>query len=155
MGCDIHPHIEYKDSGNDYYELFASPNWEQSYLLFALLSDVRIELVKEQTGLEISALYSPRGIPTDISDETRCGDDGCDRWCESTKTWELDTEFHSGSWLNTDELRVVIKKYLAILGDLMKGHEGQYGIEQCVDLHATLKAMEVLPNARLVFWFDN
>ena len=155
MGCDIHPHIEYRHSESESYELFASPNWEQSYLLFALLADVRKDWVKEQSGLDVSALYAPRGIPADISDEARCGDDGCDYWSENTRTWEFDAGCHSGSWLNTDELCAVIENYLTILGDLVEGCKEKYGFEHCVELHATLKAMEVLPNARLIFWFDN
>lgn len=155
MGCDIHPHIEYKHSGSTAYEWFASPDSGQSYLLFALLADVRKRWVKEHMGLEVSAMYAPRGIPADTSYKTSRGHDGCEYWSDRTQAWELDTEFHSGSWLKTDELQAVIETYFGILGNSIEEYRAQYGIDQCVELRATLKAMEVLPNARLVFWFDN
>ena len=154
MGCDIHPHIEYKHFSESAYGWFAAPNLSQDYLLFALLAGVRREWVKEHFDIEITPVVAPRGLPEDASYGTKRGHGGYEIWSEVIEQWYLD-EFHSASWLNTEELAAVAEIYFQTLGESFEEYKEQHGIEWGVELRAVLRAMEALPNARLVFWFDN
>ena len=155
MGCDIHAHIEYKELGDPVFSWFTSPHLGQDYLLFALLANVRKQWVAEHLGFEVEALFAPRGLPNDMSYNTKRGHNGCADWNPDTRTWELEESYFGRSWLSTEEFRIVLEAYFHTLEDSIENYKAQHGVEWGVELRATLKAMEVLPNARLVFWFDN
>jgi hypothetical protein len=155
MGCDIHPHIEYKYPSDTEYEWFASPHIAGDYTLFTLLAGVRAGWVERHHGLRVEALFAPRGLPEHTSSTTSRGDDGFEWWSSSTGTWDFNSEYHSHSWLGTEELRLVFEAYLRTLGYSFETYRSQCDIEWGVELNATIRAMEALPNARLVFWFDN
>lgn len=115
MGCDITAHIEWNNEGD--WEHFAEvflPRW---YVAFGLLAGVRGE----------DALFTPRGLPENLSDEVREEREDCDG--------------HSDSWLSTADMMQVVERLEA------------YG--EGIEYKATLAAMVALGEARLVFWFDS
>lgn len=158
MGCEIHPHIEFRHPSETSfeYEWFASPFLGGDYVLFALLAGVRVEWVERHLGIKVEAVFAPRGIPDQLSG-TAEGDDLFDM--SSTGTQELDMENHSHSWLRTDELKLVLEAYhqtyREIATDFLEDYRTSKGTELGIELKAVIRAMETLPNARLVFWFDN
>ena len=136
MGCDIHPHIEYRAVGEEHWYCFAEPTIGRDYDLFGLLAGVR-------GG---PPLYQPRGRVRDpsmcveIDDTLRVLDDkdyreqvGCcrmseakkwtsgegiwhTRWVEGSDTTIYHVDHHSHSWLTLHELREVQDEYTAQMG---------------------------------------
>jgi hypothetical protein len=158
MGCDIHCYLEYKTpSWNAWQSFGGRTRVDRNYQLFALLADVR-------NGGQVSPVADPRGFPEDagyaatddnwllISD----GDgDGCcsvkeaeryvtacgSRYRDSTKQRVSHPDWHSHSWLTTDEFAKAV-----ILA----------GGPECRALLAAMRSFETEGmSSRLVFWFDN
>lgn len=175
MGADIHMYIEYspkayaetKEGGERFWFTFGGRiNPGRDYWLFALLANVR-------GG---GALFPPRGAPSDAaiaaSSDNRLyittseGDnyakpEDAARWVaegsstyilkhDGTPGWVTHPDWHSHSWLTSDELAEVFAAY-------KDEHRGQ-----SVDIGYTalLAAMRALEDSgendvRVVFWFDN
>jgi hypothetical protein len=165
MGCDIHPYIEYNSDPDcdGRYTFFAAPHIMRDYTLFNLLAGVR--------GPSVNALYPPRGVPEslsykveheytlhvtqddeeDLDQEGYCTyqrasawvNKGYSKWFDIDHTCVVNPDWHNPSWLNADELSKVYLKYWEVRGS------------DFLQVKAIIEAMRVLPNARLVFWFDN
>jgi hypothetical protein len=142
MSCDIHVYIEY--GNDDGYNLYASPDFPQSYFLFCLLAGVRKEWVDKNIGEGFKAIYEPRGIPNNASFYTLKSELGYLEWDEKTDTWDAMPDWHSTSHLNTEEFKYVINEYKQQIDD-----------PDFYIYEATIALMLALPNARIVFWFDN
>lgn len=160
MGADIHAYIEYSSSEGR-WRPFARPDLPRDYQMFSLLADVR------GSGI----LYPLRGMPSDagwaaesdnqmfISDtpyDKYAKPKDAARWVASGSStyildaggkpaWVTHPDWHSHSWLNTQEFGHVLDSYQE---------------EPPISYFATLAAMVALETqdsttARLVFWFDN
>jgi hypothetical protein len=161
MGCDIHGYIEYEDwedNGKPHHSCFGENLGDRDYAMFGLLAGVR----------RGSAIFSPRGIPENISytvkssfymfvvDDEMNGERCVSRtlareWID--KGWSKkidenyisDPDWHTPSWLTAKEYEQVLQAR-----EEMK----DYGnVDQ--EWYAILAAMKALKNARFVFWFDN
>ncbi len=174
MGCDIHGYVEYERRYLKGYSPWTSQQLSlpRSYTWFALLAGVR-----DEHGIQ---MFAPRGIPEDSCPEIRLfryglavvPDDDFEapyddeiryvpessyqQWknhSEELGTYGGDLRFvkepdwHTPSWLNTEEVRLTVNAYQA-----MKSRDGY---EVAPEIKALLAAMEQLPKARFVFWFDN
>lgn len=153
MGCDIHAYIEYKKHDR-YYSFCGEVDLDRWYYLFGqMASGVR----------EVEGDFPPKGFPPDaayqavsaytrfvIGDKEYDGDEfitvtkaqeyverGWSAWFNEHRVTHPD--WHTPSWLTTDELKHVRTKL-----------DERYFL-----LDAVIAAMEQLPEARLVFWFDN
>jgi len=169
MGCDIHAYIEY---GVDYKDKiimsdFARVNIWRDYALFGIMAGVRRDEVQ---------LFEPRGIPKDlgfyadydyylwVNDEARKNEERDGKVCsrskaeeyvkewgcaykDEQKTFVSDPDYHTASWLTADEFQQCLDKLTTL--------DYRYGSVISPPLKAIAAAMKVLPNARLVFWFDN
>ncbi len=85
MGCDIHIHAEVKVHGN--WQHYTQLRLPRNYRLFEKMAGVR--------GDDANAIAAPRGMPVDVTRETRfCSDyEGANA--------------HSHSWLSSDEILVL------------------------------------------------
>ena len=159
MGCDIHAYLEYRPgwSTNDqYWWCFAELNISRNYALFEALAGVRGELA--------NAVIPPRGLPKNlayitqfenvlyISDEKA----GREHWCSSAdaarwvakgvshyaneeKTSVSNPDWHTPSWLTSDEVQLVAER-----------------LPDNPDIQMIAALMKASPlTVRLVFWFDN
>ena len=160
MGCDIHGYIEYKTKDSDQWWQWGNQILgPRNYGMFGLLANVRCD----------GCVYPPRGFPRDSSiydywlyvvdhatDENECTRNLAEEWVKNgssfyedeTKIRVSDPDWHSASWLTTKEFERVMKKYEKLSDD---DAESPFFVEY----KAALAAMLCLPNARLVFWFDN
>lgn len=159
MGCDIHAYIEFQDTYDVERGTWSSFGGQlypgRDYRLFARLAGVR--------GEQPVGLVAPRGIPdklgwdanedwwlTVAADGDAPGTDLCpisraeeyvrrygSRFSDASKRWVSNPDWHTPSWLTLTELIKVVR-----------------GCNN-VRWQAILAAMAALPNARLVFWFDN
>lgn len=162
MGCDIHLYVEYSDDGKRWRNFAGRLNPGRYYGLFNVIAGVR--------GNE-DQLYTPRGLPDDISWRTASdnrlyivpdgpGDNndedsvmaskakewvekGYSKYTDDDKKFISHPDWHSHSWLEVAEFSRALE-----VGD---GHGEEYG--------AVLAAMEFLASkgnkVRVVFWFDN
>lgn len=149
MGCDIHSHAERCVNGKWESIGMAPFDW-RSYGMYAFLAGIR-------NYSAVPPLAEPRGLPDDLSPDTREAYDG----------WGGDA--HSASWLSVKELADF--DYDRELEDRrvtrQTGPNSWSGAETCEPEKTTFRAflgerfftdLEKLRNAgaeRVVFWFDN
>ena len=171
MGCDAHMYVEYKrkKSERDYWFSFGKRiNPGRNYWLFGLMSKgVRSEFPKslEAKGMPDNAAYESRGDnQLYIVDENPNDTEG---WCtmEQAKQWETygckfvnntkgnptwitHPDWHSHTWLTTEEFKKVIDSY----NSMDNSHSG---CEYEVLLSAMQKLEEFDNEVRVVVWFDN
>ena len=127
MGCDIHPRIQYRHPGGDYWRDFSGEmSWDRWYSLFELMAGVRCD------------------------GETPCTDERCARaiaqprgWPDGRRPYEMDDDLHTPSWLTLAELREVRALLAAPAID----------VDATIAAMATLEAGGL--ETRLVFAFDN
>jgi hypothetical protein len=169
MGADVHCFIEF-GKNEDFPDCFSKVHFNRDYTLFGVMAGVRNEDL---------VLFHPKGLPKKISwraeseyylfvdkdskpgehlcDEHSCTKQRADEWIEQglstykvkNTSFVTNPDWHSTSWLTTEEFAKVLNKleYLHVHLD--------YPNSITPTLKATLAAMRELPNARLVFWFDN
>jgi hypothetical protein len=172
----------------------------RNYAMFALMANVR----NYYNDGKLPVLIEPRGMPADSSfhstSDNRCyisnGGSGSDvpmetakRWVENGSSqfiygvngepyWVTNPDWHSHSWLMTDEFENIISKYLELETGWHKERVGQHNnmvredniqpdswmyappdmnIEPTYQaILASMKRFEELGYyARIVFWFDN
>ena len=143
MGCDIHIYVEYSTDG-EHYELYASPEFPQSYMLFYMLAGVRKEWVTKNFGDNVETIFDPRGIPENASFYTLKSDLGYLEYDERKDAWNVNPTWHSTSYLSLEEFKTVIESYKKYTND-----------REIFIYEATINLMEALPHPRVVFWFDN
>ena len=151
MGCDIHVFVEYRRNG-EWVQLGAfRPG--RDYHMFGLLAGVRDE--------SVSPVVEPRGFPDDCSFETwlanqsiRTEDDKLEAGAlarlrmgrilghDMSHLASPCQDWHSHSWLASDELAMALQDYAED-----SGPENAWKA-----LHVLLTA---LPEGRIVFFFDN
>lgn len=173
MGCDIHAYVEYKNQNADreHWNTFGGRvNPGRNYLMFGYLAGVRYD------G---PAVVPPRGIPDRLGWESsddwwlwiveeercscgesnRCSRADAERYHahgsayrgdkDGKPQWVQAPDWHTPSWLTTDEFEAAITAYQK--DDKDWGDPTEY--------RALLAAMRVLESngtkARIVFWFDN
>lgn len=163
MGCDIHVHAERRDGDrwvkvelpaieSEHYS--DSPFESRQYGKFGFMAGVR-------NYSAVPPIAEPRGVPDDISPETR----------EDYKTWDLDA--HSASWLSLEELasynydkQIEDRRYTQQTGpnSFNGGATAAAGQGQAMSLREFLnstdffKSLEIAKTAgaeRIIFWFDN
>lgn len=150
MGCDIHSYVEFKEG--ERWKCFRKIDLPRCYPMFGAMAGVR----SDRSHIE------PRGVPKDItwitaddytvyvSDEIKekgfCRKSDSDRWIERglSTVWDenrvTDPDAHTPSWLSVEDYRNAL--HCA-------------GINVGQEYTAMLALMEVLTDARIVFWFDN
>lgn len=162
MGCDIHCYIEY-EKGQDWLSFGGRINPGRYYAIFETMAGVR--------GDQSKALIQPRGIPENIGftakhdnllyiTETECEGyvskakaDRYVRECGSkyirdsqgVNRWVTHPDWHTHSWLTTDEFEKAIKTAKCF------GDAPEYSA-----IIAAMRSFDIQGYpARLVFWFDN
>ncbi len=144
MGCDIHTNVEVRRNGawERVGPVFPSPwadqDWadaddkadtdepfrRRSYALFARLAGVR-----NYEG--VTPVSEPRGLPDDMTTETRANADD----------WRHDG--HSHSWLTLAELQQIDPDC------------GEFRLEDFARDVAVMATLGEPEDVRVVFWFDN
>lgn len=153
MGCDIHVYTEYKLHSDKYGsgKWINIDNWEceldflqvnsfyddRSYLLFAMLADVRNEN-------EITPIIKPRGLPSDMSWGTRYGMTSYDDDLHSYSHLKLSEIRKYLLGLGNDDLSVVMKNTLSDFIDKLAAHVIEKGY-----------TVENEDSIRIVFGFDS
>lgn len=182
MGCDIHAYIEFGEDMTDVtrIECFGKVRIPRNYLLFALLAGVRsdgtVEPVVPPRGIPKPLSFCVAGKYTEFvkpKERPKLLQDNTVRWWDPDKLYRVCPDWHTPSWLTADELRLVRKEFLAAQSalDTDDGLPAEYDLlitnvgvvrgtrlgtrPWPVHMDAVIAAMDVLPNARLVFWFDN
>lgn len=162
MSQSIYAHVEYKiEHDHALFSLFGKVYLLRDYTFMALLGGGPWQS-------EIQALFPLRGMPTDRNPLTwsafyiMVGDketdkerwasrqqaekwvkDGDARWVGVGENCITDPDYFSPSWLMTEELEQVYRAY-------QKRDDSEL-----LSVAATLGAMRLLPEARLVYWFGN
>jgi hypothetical protein len=170
MGCDIHMYIEYADKNNDdvnrWRDFGKRINPGRNYAMFGILAKVRSDTAFS---------FEPKGIPKNLAyssasdsrlficesdDDRHCTPEQAERWVNngSSKyiddrhgkpTWVTHPDWHSHSWLTTDEYKQALEFY-------NKEYATKYPEpEYQVVLTCLEKFTEMGFDARIVFWFDN
>lgn len=191
MGCDIHAYVEevweYNERDSKAYKsashIASFHHMNRYYGLFACMAGVR-------NYWDLYPVVAPRGLPNDpgisyrvrkesnfrVNDERNNA--GCDdyvsradaeRWTESGwSKWYDDRQdevthpdWHTYSWLTTDEFAKAIEQFEALLNNEHEEDNIPGGITQApADYRGCLALMREIDKqenstARLVFWFDN
>jgi len=164
MGCDIHVHAE-KREGNRWVKLDLPqiphgsyselPFESRQYGKFGFLADVR-------NYSAIQPIAQPRGVPDDMSPETKHDYEGC---------WDMDA--HSASWLSLEELasydydrQVEDRRYTQQTGPnsfnggatCEPGKGEKKTLREFLSHTDFFESLEVVKAAgadRIIFWFDN
>jgi hypothetical protein len=168
MGCDIHCYIQYKEKNqtSDYWFSFGGQfNPGRNYTMFGILANVREH--------DLPKYYDPKGLPDhklswSIEEDlylhiTEDGQGDNEATLENALQWrrpiinDMDgkpykvehPDWHSHSWLTTDELKKAYSWYKKETG-------WKVGLEYRV-LLSIMKALENKGknDVELVFWFDN
>lgn len=183
MGADIHAYVEYADfvtnEGKDYYKSLTSNFGSRNYYLFGLMAGVRGPdgPVFEVRGMPEGNLsydtqegywtnVAPEAHPEWADTENWTSKDNADQWISNGYSVpEYDDkgvlkrvsvpDWHSHSWLTTDELEKVLVAY----SEGVQRHWAAEKGEAPIEWQAILAAMKVFEQngkkARVVFWFDN
>lgn len=159
MGCDIHCYIEYKSAGSDsrWQDFGGRINPGRNYEIFAKLAGVRnyqeLTPVAEPRGFPEDAAFAADGdhwmYVTETNGKGYCSPSraesmvvsGSSRYKDAEKMFVSNPDWHSHSWLTTDEYASVVEgtgepEYEAVLAAMRSFEEGG-------------------AKARIVFWFDN
>jgi len=199
MGCDIHLYIEYKN-GDQWSNFGRRINPGRNYSLFGSLAGVRCEsdhitprgvpddigysafddwsiyvsdTQTEDTRSEDGEYYYSRSHAEDYVRRGYC------QWIERNgkKSWVTNCDWHTPSWLNTDEFELAIAVYLKSAGFQIGtlrltcaesmdsitasniGDAAKWALNGIAEYWAILAAMRCFEmqgkQARIVFWFDN
>jgi hypothetical protein len=181
MGADIHAYVEYADfktaEGEDYWVALTKNFGSRDYYLFGLLAEVRGEgpalfpirgmpegrlSYQTEDGYWLRATEDPALADHDgwtkqeradkYATEYHCK---AERRADGTVSRVAHPDWHSHSWLATEELAAVLDHYAANVSD----RYAERPKEAPVEWRAILAAMRVFEasgkKARVVFWFDN
>ena len=168
MGCDIHCYVEYKPPNYDTWISFGGRiNPGRNYAIFTKMAGVRnysdiIIPIDKPRGLPENAAWNSNSdniLYVSDSDEDDCvKPNKAKQWVENgfskyiysegKPTWVTHPDWHSHSWLTTDEFRTVLSSF-----DVSIYLQNEY------EWWAILAILESFERrgceARLVFWFDN
>jgi hypothetical protein len=164
MGCDIHAYIEYHgyEGGDRITSMTGRFSLPRDYVMFDIMAGVRGD------GDE-KPLFEPRGIPPNLGHKAEddyflrvddeqaklevegvCSRDKADYWIKCGFSKAIDDgrvthpDWHTPSWLTTDEFAKCVKK----------GGRGPDSVYKAA--LAAMRAVEADGHhkARIVFWFD-
>lgn len=168
MGADIHCYVEYKVTtphGESWWSYGSRVNPGRDYGLFGYIAGVRYE--------EAPTPIPPRGYPKDLGfwaridlfirisnsedaddSEGTCSPETAVSWGgkiveDNGNRFTENPDYHSHTWLTTEELAMIIGLHEGV------EEHGEVGVEY----HALLGSMKALEArghpARVVIWFDN
>lgn len=168
MGCDTHMYIEYRKKGNEDWSPYGGRiNPGRNYFIFGILAQVRCET-------EFS--FPPKGLPkklaykadhdnrlyiSDSNEEGYTTMERAESWVrsgsskfindrEGNPTWVTHPDWHSHSWLSTDEFEKAMEFYR------QQESGSKYPEPEYEALLSSMKCFEELGyDCRVVFWFDN
>lgn len=181
MGCDIHTYVEYSTfttrEGEDYWKNLTKNGGSRDYLLFGVLAGVRVPDVKLfdpkgmpegdygwQTNEDYWTLIAPPSHPEWAEeDDDYCSLDKALEWRKHGSVIQFDKDgnprrvsgpdWHSHSWLTTDELTKALEHYEAVKAKYSPSPELS---PEWPAMLAAMRAFEERgAKTRLVFWFDN
>lgn len=127
MGCDIHLHVEIKDGVK--WKHLCSPDPGRSSSMFAMMANV-------YNDGDIEPISEPRGLPDDVTDETKMEYD--------------DWNYFAPSWLSDKEIAILRDRY----AEYMKREWQVYNSDITRDAF-NIEYPNPNGKLRLVFWFDN
>lgn len=140
MATDIWTHIEYKHrKKKKYVHAEGTETGLRYYAMFWTMAGVRFVPNFEQ-------LYKPKGLPGDITQET----------LEEYRDGKPD--FHTMSWLDTEELKACIDSVREI--SITRYNESPEKVDEWLQPYTSIyhymkECDDEGEPARLVFWFDN
>ena len=161
MGCDIHmyPETRSKSERGSWWQICDSFYCGRDYWMFGVLAGVRMG----------TALFEPRGVPSDASWGTRNENErfvvegepqndgevsraSAERWggnyADAEKTRVFHPDWHSQSWLTLVELEKCCKQY--------EMENERPPPPEYLALVAMMESLEQRgQETRIVFWFDN
>jgi hypothetical protein len=203
MGCDIHAHIEVETTMNNmdddclpYIKHFAKISITRDYILFAHMAGIR------DSNNEFKHVSEPKGMPSEISYQTlneyttyviddknfseedsefcprskaeEYVNKGYTKWWDDNKSFIVNSDWHSPSWLSIEELEEVLKLYCSNQIEDWSSILYEEKMQQKMDFLKSPKMVDMPPNRdllgiigamksirdenhepRLVFWFDN
>ena len=171
MGCDIHVYVEYSHDGK-YWRNLTDGIGSRDYRMFGILAGVRCDDLKlfDPKGLPDGQLswntedanilnIAPESHPEWADTSGWTSRTSAERWISEGSSKPLyrdgvlnrvtNPDWHSHSWLTSDELSQCVDKYRTI-PDVKKAPSEWVGIL------AAMKAIEENGDqTRVVFWFDN
>ena len=169
MGCDIHPHIEYRK--HDQWWHYCTPWILRNYLFFGLIAAVRVKDVQmvATKGFPIKdATYETKAAFGMTVTSATCEWGGCGSLITPERAAEKGYQYleeglmehpdhHTPSWLTTEELREVIRAYTVYPVRDSPYRARSLKVKQQIpdEIAAAYQAMKTLGESRLVFWFDN
>jgi hypothetical protein len=134
MGCDIHAYIDYDHLGsisNLYGRLYLG----RDYTLFGLIAGVRGQC---------HPVVAPRSLPSVTSFSVR--------YEAYSRLEELKPDYHSHTWLTTDEVASVAKEYKKLVPESERG----LILLQWQGIHLLMKHLARNScTPRFVCWFDS
>lgn len=138
MGCDIHLHTEVKINGK--WEHLGHPSITRNYALFEKMAGVR--------GDVKNAITPPRGLPEDATFLTKFHND------------YMDSDGHSHSWLNSNELGELTKWFESKSNQLGRFEylEKEFGYVFGNGWNVPKSPKDYpsgVEDTRAIFWFDN
>lgn len=177
MGCDIHAYVEYSKNGKHWRNLTDNAG-SRNYVMFGVLAGVRVADAKlfDPKGMPEGELsfttagdywlnVAPESNPDWADGDGWTSLENARRWVESgysvpdyrdeTLKRVSGPDWHSHSWLTTDELAAAIEHYRTVVGNYWP-EEGGRAPTEWVAILAAMRAIESNgETARVVFWFDN
>ncbi len=169
MGCDIHPHIEYRK--HDSWWHYCQPWILRNYLFFGLIADVRVHDVQiiATKGFPIKdATYETKAAFGMTVTDAKCEWGGCGSLITPNEAAARGYQYleekllehpdhHTPSWLTTEELREVIGAYTRYPSRDSPYRESHTKPRHAIpdEIAAVYQSMKALGESRLVFWFDN
>jgi hypothetical protein len=181
MGCDIHAYVEYSDFDTDrgpYWKNFTRNTGSRNYVMFGVLAGVRCPDVKlhEPKGMTAGSLgyntaddywlyVAPASNPEWADREGYTSLERAEGWVASGYSvadyggdGKLNRvsgpDWHSHSWLTTDELSDALAHYETVAPKYWP--DGASAPPEWRAMLAAMREFEAAGNkTRIVFWFDN
>lgn len=174
MGCDVHVYVEYSKDGKHWRNLTDNAG-SRNYVMFGILAGVRVSDAQ---------LFEPKGMPdgalsyaTESGYWTNVAPDehpeyaewdnwtsraNADRWVsggyakyDENKQRVSGPDWHSHSWLTTDEVAQAVERYRKVVGNYWPEESGSAPTEWVAILGAMRAIEKNGETARVIFWFDN
>lgn len=185
MGCDIHgPYLEQmlcNSDGEVVWNFVAKFDLSRNYFLFSLLANVRSYGDKdggfEPKGMPLDISYQTKEDYTlfvcdkeeePIHEEGYASNVNAERWVRegSSFVWQRDEDgkilrisgpdWHSANWLSSEELSIVLKKFVKGMKDDGYAPEKSENYRHLKGMLSCMKELEKIGGpCRIVFYFDN
>lgn len=181
MGADIHSYVEYKEKNSNYWMNLTRNFGYRDYIWFGIIAGVRAPefqlfepkgLPKSDLGFwtdqDLWILVAPEDNPSLAEHDGWCSLESANRWIEGEYASSIPVydqngklkkvthpDWHSKSWLNTEELERAIEHYrICIDNNNFAGYDKNP--VEWIAIFEAMKSFERMNyDTRLVFWFDN